>query len=865
MGLDTRPGVAAMSWPRDVRAGVEGVPEGDVIPLVVAGEPPFERGTAFEPSLVPHLARLCRHDGMREVLEAAHVFELPPFGWPQVRESTIDTLARRLTERELETSALGALDPLELAVRSSLLRSEPSSPELWARIESCDDPGLRLDLTARLVAARPDPARTDSVVAGSDWGAPSAEGLRSQITVLRRDADAGWSQLEELIDPHRPALLAHLLPVLPADGRRAELVRDLVDLATTAPAWLATLFIIRLQPYAPGDTHWHLERLDDPEEVWRPFIEHQLAAGIPGLSFHEQLLAAHPFGSTLAAIDGPHETVTDLCYEAIHHWGGYEEAMIGPDNGGADDRRLGIDFFHRDQRLERAVIADEEVVLRVSIGRGATADIPIDVEFPPGADTVDLPIRVAIGDQVDDERVMTIDRDPELEAAVRFPLRLSGQTVTGLVIVYNEDRSAVVQAGRFTADLLTGLEEEVVANSSITFSVVDALSLTAGARPSGATIVSDDRTMVASAPDRNLEATVGATVELVGRRAQALTTAAGNHLAADSPIDGTIRALARAGVGFREALGISPLEEHGPIQVVSFYDQTVLPIEWVYGGPPPDDDAKPCTDWPKADPGATECPRCAGSDEQRQRGFVCPSRFWGLGKVIEHHKVASPLATDFVARVQSSDDEATVRVRGPVLLAVSDKVVTALAAGSTTSDPQELLAPLLETAAGLGPVELVPDWSAWQDRVEATGPAILVAMPHQGVDQALGDPALELGGLYESFFAESHVRRAHDEPGPIVLLIGCDTGVEHQLLESFASTFRRWAPAVVATVGEILAEEAHIVVGALLDALRASADTAGLTIGDVVRQARWLLVGQSRVAGLQLVLHGDATWPMGGR
>jgi hypothetical protein len=137
-------------------------------------------------------------------------------------------------------------------------------------------------------------------------------------------------------------------------------------------------------------------------------------------------------------------------------------------------------------------------------------------------------------------------------------------------------------------------------------------------------------------------------------------------------------------------------------------------------------------------------------------------------------------------------------------------------------------------------------------------------MPHQQrVDDAgIQAPALELGGTFETTFAERHVRRADATPGPLVMLIGCDTGVEERVLASFASQFRHWSPVVVATVGEVLADEAQHVAATVLRQV-ARATGTGATVGEAVRAARRELLAQSHLAGLQLVLHGDASWRIG--
>ena len=135
-------------------------------------------------------------------------------------------------------------------------------------------------------------------------------------------------------------------------------------------------------------------------------------------------------------------------------------------------------------------------------------------------------------------------------------------------------------------------------------------------------------------------------------------------------------------------------------------------------------------------------------------------------------------------------------------------------------------------------------------------------MAHQEGDKS-ALPSLELGGELEMTLLEQHVRAPDDRPGPVLLLLGCDTSLAPDRIASFASDAQHYAPVVVAAIGKVVAKEAPHIAEILVEHLESAAREPDATIGTALVAARRSLLAESRLVGLQLVAHGDARWKVG--
>lgn len=288
------------------------------------------------------------------------------------------------------------------------------------------------------------------------------------------------------------------------------------------------------------------------------------------------------------------------------------------------------------------------------------------------------------------------------------------------------------------------------------------------------------------------------------------------------------------------------------LQVVGAGPGDLLPLEFVYDGPPPMIGATLCPEWQLALEAGT-CVTCADLDPDEEAAWVCPLGFWSLTRVVERH---GGVAKDdrFEVRVQPTKDACTL----PALHG-------ALVGGSSQFAATVLEEARAKVAGQFAPAVLGADWTAWRLAVERARPSLLVSMPHLDVVPGTSPevPALEIGGSLVALGAlvRTHVHVDGDRPGPLVLLIGCNTGADGGALASFSSSFRNHgASVVVSSVGQVVTQQAPDVVACLVDALAAAARRPGSTVGEAVVETRRKLLARRNAMGMLLVAHGDADW-----
>jgi hypothetical protein len=327
--------------------------------------------------------------------------------------------------------------------------------------------------------------------------------------------------------------------------------------------------------------------------------------------------------------------------------------------------------------------------------------------------------------------------------------------------------------------------------------------------------------------------------------------------------------LARSGSGFLTGLSELPgmkavlgrLGAAGRLQVTSLHPDDPIPLELIYDGPFPDEDAKLCP----ALLGKRPCDdQCAASEQ-----VVCGSRFWGVRHVIERRLFDEHGATSLQQHGASHGFRAEVGATGPVLspfrtvlLGTADRAAS-FNEGSFSQNVQELNALL---GAAQGKLVQVRGWKPWAVEVAAHSPQLLLIIAH--LEQKLGATVLVIGE--QERIAAGQIQDLHvwsspnpPNPGPIVLLFGCRTAGPQVPYSSFISAFRRAHASVIigtlsAVVGRHMAPVAKHAVELLLDR-----SAKARTIGEAMRDLRRELLSRAMPVGLTLVAFGEADWQLG--
>jgi hypothetical protein len=291
------------------------------------------------------------------------------------------------------------------------------------------------------------------------------------------------------------------------------------------------------------------------------------------------------------------------------------------------------------------------------------------------------------------------------------------------------------------------------------------------------------------------------------------------------------------------------------LQVVSVNRNAYLPFELLYErrrAPRKRASLCPNATAELASGDASGCPTLGPNAAE----YVCPLGFWGLSKVIERHVTDAPIEGGALARfyAEPTSHRSKLSVLTTALGAASDRVDTVEAGGT------DLVKAALTRVST--PNSWVAGWTEWQTTVGGADSTLLFAIPHTGPSG--GELAMELGGkfLARPDFDDTYVRRAGATgPGPLVVLLGCETRLAPIAYQDFASAFRLYgASIVISTVATVLGRHAVPVAVSLLDELKAWSARDGGTVGDAMTAMRRAMVAKGIVIAMALTAYGDADW-----
>lgn len=330
-------------------------------------------------------------------------------------------------------------------------------------------------------------------------------------------------------------------------------------------------------------------------------------------------------------------------------------------------------------------------------------------------------------------------------------------------------------------------------------------------------------------------------------------------LDADDPqVLSLLRDMARHGATLYNALSAQGFEDPGArIQLLNRDPRGYVPLEFVYDRGYPSDDAKLCDGWQAAlmsDDDA--CPVCGQETltlEQRDRvATICPLGFWSLQKVIERLDPSTP--DEYIA-APCKERSALPSITHTVF-ASSHRV---------PAQARELVWQCL--SEHFDQPRLAEAWGQWKETLRDR-PQLLVMLPHHGVQAALdyleiGDEQLPVENRRLSLgqLTPLYVNPKHVAPGPIVLLLGCQTGAQTET--GYVSLVRRFqqleTSIVVGTLAKILGRHAAPVASEFITQLLA-VENPEADFGTIMRRVRRRMLADGYLMALCLVALGDAEW-----
>lgn len=302
------------------------------------------------------------------------------------------------------------------------------------------------------------------------------------------------------------------------------------------------------------------------------------------------------------------------------------------------------------------------------------------------------------------------------------------------------------------------------------------------------------------------------------------------------------------------------------IQFVNLDESDIVPLEYVYDKGFPNRGATLCEgfrdveDWNEVfASGQCSCTNRPGVASDT----LCPMGFWSLSKVIERQARKRNTAQ---ARANAGFIEPSAE--SPAV-ALARRAVLATAPNVKSEDVDSIRTTLDESYPQR--YKLATDWQEWEKEIEDESPKLLILLPHHG-KAADGFPDfLEIGSpgdtegarLYTGLLSENYVSRNPDEPGPIVLLLGCQTAQADQLpYHTFARDFMaNRASIVVATQATVLGQHVAPVASEFIKQLLASSSGDG-SFGTIMRDVRRKMFASGYLVSLALISFGDADWKL---
>lgn len=320
----------------------------------------------------------------------------------------------------------------------------------------------------------------------------------------------------------------------------------------------------------------------------------------------------------------------------------------------------------------------------------------------------------------------------------------------------------------------------------------------------------------------------------------------------DDRVHGLLYRLALRGAAMAKELKRQPLLgaflSAPRLQVVDAVSGAFFPVELLYDGKPPSENAKRCEHSVAALEKQSvhdNCPNRASSDH------ICPAAFWGFSRCIERQPSSGQPGYGFAQPSQTGN---ALRPLKNVVFGASRRVRE-----MDIVPPTGLEAVFTGVGMGYGHAKT---WTDWTKRVGSESPSMLVLLPHSlNAAEAADLPALEIGGteMPSVRIDETFVHGAGGDR-PVVLILGCSTALPDIPFLSFVREFRFNGAAV--TVGTLATIRGRQTVAFIKEFLAALTEVAqqGLTFDEAILRVKRRMLAKGDPFVLSLVAYGDTGW-----
>jgi hypothetical protein len=522
---------------------------------------------------------------------------------------------------------------------------------------------------------------------------------------------------------------------------------------------------------------------------------------------------------------------------------------------------------------------DTDYGVTVLIDAATTGFLSVGVEFPPLPEPDDgraheLVVvfwepRLSPEPQID--RIELPPRGPSSRCTFKLHTDARREPVEARITILHRNR--VLQTGRLTAPvgsdgepafrldavprrLLNALDER------LNFSL--ALVLNETEVGGAAHVMEGDKSVVLDVDNDAIQKLVSAISQAISR----ITSKPADYegLRAEGSVK-LLRTLAQKGASLRahltrHAIRSGRLEPPQLVQVVATRAGKTFPLEFIYQHQAPLPESKIC---PSAELALTAgaCPATCPSHDQSPDAMantICPLGFWGLRCAIErvaHVPEHNDLRGPFVLQMEPVRKDNLLRPLAGTLVGATSKAN--LAVPTAVSDMMLRIKALVPGASQVG------TWEEWVATIAAEKPATLTLLVHQEQDEN-GTATIDIGSqpyLLSDLVQKGHVIGPDSTAPPLVLLIGCETGLAEIDYESFAVRFKdEGAAFVVSTIAQVLGRQAAPMAAEILEAIKGVQERTSFAV--VMRDLRRRLLAGGSPMVLALSAYGDADWDVVG-
>ena len=293
----------------------------------------------------------------------------------------------------------------------------------------------------------------------------------------------------------------------------------------------------------------------------------------------------------------------------------------------------------------------------------------------------------------------------------------------------------------------------------------------------------------------------------------------------------------------------------GPIQIITNY-QDYVPLEFVYTLTPPLENATLC----KHAVEALKEGKCKGCFDHNEdpSPHVCPFGYWSFSRIVERHsyqKRKNESKADYILVSEPHSRRSPLQVLQNAIYGSSQRVETT----ETKGIRQEIASGIKKNTLHFFEAN---DWKDWTKVSKENSIDSLVLVVHIEKDPKFKVNKIEIGKdfVLQNYFRSQVIANNDMVTPPFIIVIGCEsTNLASSGFDVSSHLMNAGAAIVISNFTKIRGRQAKDIVIKLFDFLKENGDKE-IILGEIMLKLRQNLLAEGLIAGLSLVVQGDADW-----